>query len=364
MTAVTFQVAVTPESAIEFARVSGDWNPLHTDAAHAGTTPYRSVVLHGAYSAGLLSRMAGMHLPGTECLLHSMRLRFIAPIVLPATLNVSGRLAAENDTVGTVDVVVTDASSGMRYVEGSYDFSRQTPRKEPEAATSSELHGDSSAARVLITGSSGGLGGALLRRLGSNAVGVSRQPRAGMLHAPDIERIDETVGGTRLSAIVHCAWPSPDNVRLTDAADAVNSVDHYVSRPLRQMMKLAQLLRAQGTPDAVLVLIGSTAAEPGRHNYRMPLYSLGKSLIPGVARILAVELGAHGQRCVAVVFDVVEAGMNEGLGRTARIAHAGRAPTGNLPNADEAAAQLQWVLQNRSYLISGAVLRLSGGAMP
>src|SRR5215211_86917 len=50
------------ESEFGFANVSGDWNPLHTDPGHAARTAYRRPVLHGAFSAGLLSRLAGMYL--------------------------------------------------------------------------------------------------------------------------------------------------------------------------------------------------------------------------------------------------------------------------------------------------------------
>ena len=62
--------------------------------------------------------------------------------------------------------------------------------------------------------------------------------------------------------------------------------------PLREAIELAQLLKKRGTADSMLVLIGSTAAEPGRHNYRMPLYTLSKSLVPTLCRVLATELAA------------------------------------------------------------------------
>src|SRR5207245_5615377 len=139
-------------------------------------------------------------------------------------------------------------------------------------------------------------------------------------------------------AIVHCAWPRADNTRLIAVTDVGTAVEHYLAQPLRQIVRLAQFLRRHGTRDAMLVLVGSTAAEPGRHNFRMPLYSLGKSLLPLLCRILAVELGATGQRCAGVTFDVVDAGMNAGISKAARLAHADRVPSGQMPTADDAAA--------------------------
>jgi len=45
VTEASFDVEVTTDSAVEFAKLSGDWNPLHTDPAHAATTAYRSRLL-------------------------------------------------------------------------------------------------------------------------------------------------------------------------------------------------------------------------------------------------------------------------------------------------------------------------------
>ena len=358
----SFEVVVTPESAIEFAKVSGDWNPLHTDPAHAAPTAYRRPVLHGAFSAGLISRLAGMHLPGIDCLLHGMRLRFIAPIVPPARLVVHGRVAHERAGSGRVDATVSDATDGRRYVEASYDFGRHEIVAAPAPPVVAAARTGTPV--TLVTGASGGIGSAVLGRLGEGALGVSREPRDGMLHAPDPERLAEALGDRKVKAIVHCAWPSPDNARLTALAEPGAAVEHHVAGPLRQMIALAQLLRTHGTADAMLVLVGSTFARPGRHNYRMPLYTIGKSLIPELCRILAVELGPMGQRCVAVVYDVVEGGMNQRLSASARLRHADRVPAGRLPTAADAAAQVAWVLDNPGTLVSGAVLSLSGGAIP
>jgi len=42
--------------------------------------------------------------------------------------------------------------------------------------------------------------------------------------------------------------------------------------------------------SAIMLVIGSTAALQGRHNYRMPLYNLAKALVPELVLILALEL--------------------------------------------------------------------------
>jgi NAD(P)-dependent dehydrogenase (short-subunit alcohol dehydrogenase family) len=363
-TAAAFNVDVRPEDAIAFATLSGDWNPLHTDPEHAARTTYRRPVLHGAFSAGLLSRMAGMHLPGRDCLLHSMRLRFVRPIVPPVSLAVAGKVVADNGRLGRVEVTVSDAETGSRYVEGGYEFSRHEVESEREANDAGVDAGPSAAEPIIVTGATGGLGRAVLERLGADALGTSRSQASGLLEVPDLERIRDAVGDRRISAIVHCAWPPPDNQRLTSLGNIEGAVEHNVAAPLRQALNLAQLLNERGTPNAPLILIGSTAADPGRHNYKMPLYTLSKSLIPTLARVLSVELAATGRRCVALTFDVIEGGMNKRLSPSIRAMHADRAPSGKLPSLSEVADQIAWVLDNKNFLLSGATIDLTGAAIP
>lgn len=363
MKTAEFEVEVTKDDAKRFAELSGDWNPLHTDSDYAKKTEYRRPILHGAFSAGLLSRMAGMNLPGRDCLLYGIKLKFVAPIIPPARLRVHGQILRDNGHDGLVEVTVSDAVNGTQYVTGSYEFGRHQHEDRPQTT----LVTGSGAAEsvVLVTGAAGGVGSALLARLGRRGLGLSRSGAVGALAANNLDSLSELLVGRKIAAIVHCGWPSPDNLRLTALGGATEAaVHHHVAEPLSDSIKLAKALVDHGQPGATLLLVGSTAADPGRHNWRMPLYSLAKSLIPTLVNIMATELGARNQRCVGVVFDVIEGGMNAGMRDAVKLAHADRSPSGVLPSPHDAAGQLDWILSNSSMLMSGAVINLSGGAAP
>jgi 3-hydroxybutyryl-CoA dehydratase len=363
MTNSEFEVDVTEADARRFAELSGDWNPLHTDPAYAAETSYRRTILHGAFSAGLLSRMAGMHIPGRDCLLHGIKLKFVAPILPPARLRVRGVLLRDRGDGGVVEVTISDSASGAHYVDGSYEFGLHRHQASSQALAASEVV--SAEAPVLVTGASGALGTAVLSRLGIRGLGLSRSGAAGALTVPDLDRLPELLAGRKIAGIVHCGWPPPDNQRLTAlGSDTEAAIRHHVAEPLGDCLKLAQALSVHGRPGATLVLVGSTAAEPGRHNWRMPLYSLSKSLVPTLVKVLAVELGAGNQRCLGVVFDVIDGGMNGTMRDAVRLAHADRSPHGLLASTDDAAGQVAWVLDNTSHLVSGALISLSGGALP
>jgi NAD(P)-dependent dehydrogenase (short-subunit alcohol dehydrogenase family) len=380
MSSARFVVDIPADASIAFANVSGDWNPLHTDPSYAATTPYGRPVLHGAFSAGLLSRMAGMHLPGRACLLHGLRLRFVAPVLAPVSVVVEGRQVSGSASGGRVSVTISNRETGTRYVEGEYDFGLHTssldepaietlaPAIEDVAPQRANAASHGTEARYIVTGASGGLGRAICEQLGDRAIGVARSVREGLSRVEDLEAADEWVPrvleGRRLAGIIHCAWPSPDNAPLTELSDLLNPIEYHVAAPLRQCLALAAALRQHGQPGATLVLFGSTAAEPGRHNYRMPLYSIAKSTLPTMTRALAIELAKSEQRVVSVVLDVIDTGMNQGMGKLARIANANRSPFGTIPTAADAAAQVAWVLENPSPLVSGACMTLAAGALP
>ncbi len=362
MPEASFTTDLTVEDCTRFAELSGDWNPLHSNPDHAARSTYGRQVLHGAFSAGLISRLAGMFLPGTDCLLYGMRLRFVAPILPPARVVIHGKLAMGTLASGRVDATLRDARTGGCYVEASYEFGQHRmgdPVAEEPRQTRSQANDEP---LVLITGANGGLGSALRRRLGARARPLARHRAAGGF---DVS-IDGAVisEDTRVAAIVHCGWPQPDNRRLLELEDPGGSIDYHVAAPLRDVQALAALLARFGGDRSSLVLIGSTFAQPGRHYYRMPLYSIAKSMIPTVVNVLALELAAHQRRCLGVVFDVIDGGMNKGITEAARVAAADRSPWGELASPDEAAEQIVWLLDNDSRLASGATITLSAGAVP
>jgi acyl dehydratase len=56
---------VTESDIVSFAMLSGDWNPLHTDAEAAKATPYGERIAHGllvlSMATGLAERLGFMH---------------------------------------------------------------------------------------------------------------------------------------------------------------------------------------------------------------------------------------------------------------------------------------------------------------
>lgn len=69
------------ESDIEiFAELTGDHNPVHLDETYAAGTFFKGRIAHGMLSAGFISAVIGMKLPGPGAIYMSQTLRFLAPV--------------------------------------------------------------------------------------------------------------------------------------------------------------------------------------------------------------------------------------------------------------------------------------------
>ena len=60
-----FTATFSAADAIAFANLSGDVNPLHTDAAYAEAAGFPRPVLFGRMTSSLYSPLVGIYLPGS-----------------------------------------------------------------------------------------------------------------------------------------------------------------------------------------------------------------------------------------------------------------------------------------------------------
>lgn len=71
---------VSQEDIVVFAEVTGDKNPVHLDAEYAGRSMFKGCISHGMLTAGYISAVFGMELPGPGAIYVSQTLNFRAPV--------------------------------------------------------------------------------------------------------------------------------------------------------------------------------------------------------------------------------------------------------------------------------------------
>lgn len=83
---------VTEADIVAFANVTGDRNPVHLDAAYAATTMFMERIAHGMLSAGYISAIFGMQLPGPGSIYVSQSLNFKAPVKIGDTVVTTAKI--------------------------------------------------------------------------------------------------------------------------------------------------------------------------------------------------------------------------------------------------------------------------------
>jgi 3-hydroxybutyryl-CoA dehydratase len=77
---------VTETDINDFARVTGDFNPVHLDQAYAEKTIFKGRIAHGLLSLGFISAILGNILPGHGAIYLSQEVKFLAPVRIGDTI--------------------------------------------------------------------------------------------------------------------------------------------------------------------------------------------------------------------------------------------------------------------------------------
>jgi 3-hydroxybutyryl-CoA dehydratase len=79
---------ISAEDVKRFAEVVGDLNPIHLDAEFAEKSFFKKRIVHGAFLAGLISKILGMDFPGQGTVYISQNSVFKRPVYVDTTVYV------------------------------------------------------------------------------------------------------------------------------------------------------------------------------------------------------------------------------------------------------------------------------------
>lgn len=115
----SFTKTVTETDIILYAGVSGDFNPAHINAEYANASMFGQRIAHGMLSAGFISNVLGMQLPGPGTIYLGQELKFVKPVFIgdtvTATATVIERIEEKNRLV--LETIVTN-QNGDAVIKG------------------------------------------------------------------------------------------------------------------------------------------------------------------------------------------------------------------------------------------------------
>jgi len=91
----------------DFAKISGDFNPLHMNDEYASTTNFGKRVCHGMLLASFFSQLIGMYLPGKNSLYFSQTLNFRNPCFIDDNITIEGEIIEKKLNIKLIVIKTT-----------------------------------------------------------------------------------------------------------------------------------------------------------------------------------------------------------------------------------------------------------------
>jgi acyl dehydratase len=112
-------LTLTAEHVQTYAKLTGDYNPLHFDEAFAARTKFRELVVQGGLTTGLLHALVATDLPGPGSVFLSQNWKFTAPVYVGDTITAEAEVLTvhESKPVCRLRVTVT-RQTGETVLEG------------------------------------------------------------------------------------------------------------------------------------------------------------------------------------------------------------------------------------------------------
>lgn len=91
-------LTVTREAVETYAGITGDYNPLHFDAAFTARTRFGRLMAQGGIAKGLLHALVAMDLPGPGSVFMSQSWTFPKPVYIGDTITAEGEITSARES--------------------------------------------------------------------------------------------------------------------------------------------------------------------------------------------------------------------------------------------------------------------------
>jgi len=119
---VSFPFVVDAADMKAFADLSGDRNPLHTDAVFAKSKGFGGPVVYGGLIVAQVSRLIGMHLPGRDATWTRLKIDFRSPLMVGQEGLLEGRVLSVSDAVRMLKLALKVSANGTVIAKASAEI--------------------------------------------------------------------------------------------------------------------------------------------------------------------------------------------------------------------------------------------------
>ncbi len=114
----SYAKTITEADVVLFAGISGDDNPVHINAEYAAETMFKDRIVHGMFSAALISAVLGTRMPGPGAIYIDQQISFKAPVYIGDTVTATATVTDINQERRRVTLETTCSVKGKVVAQG------------------------------------------------------------------------------------------------------------------------------------------------------------------------------------------------------------------------------------------------------
>lgn len=364
-----------------FAKLTGDFNPVHLDRDFALRTPFGKPIVHGMLTAAFISTMIGMLIPGPGALWLSQTIEFINPGFVGDKIKV--KAVVKRKSLATrllvLDIVIEN-QNGLQLIKGESTVRMLMLTDQPREASVEKKE------VVLITGGSRGIGAATAKQLASlghpvaiNYVQAEREAESlvdeiivaggqaiaikGDVSNPDdvnaiFTQAEQSFGIVKI--VIHCAAPNP--VPQLFSSQTWETQQAHLDVQLRGAFNCAHraLPKMVESESGCFVFLGSIFGD-GLPPVQQSAYVVAKAALAALARALAVEYGPKGVRVNTVAPGITQTEMIANIPDKTKMLAKMNTPLRRLAEPGDIAEVISFLVSPAARHITGVTLPVCGG---
>jgi 3-oxoacyl-[acyl-carrier protein] reductase len=375
---------ITLQDVENFAKLTGDYNPLHMSDEYASKTSFKKKVVHGMLTASFISTIIGTKLPGAGALWFEQCMRFLAPVRVGEKIRIYVKVIQKSELRRVIVLQTIVFGEGNRKViegEGKVEV-----LKQQEEEKNDELTAGSDKGAVIVTGASRGIGAATAYKLAELGYKVVVNYRSSSQSAEKIVNTIINAGGRAIS--IQADVSSLDQVKnlVSQSLDSFDSIESVVNNASPEIlnrdfieMDWADIqeqidVHLKGTFNICkeiiphfleqnrgsIVNIGSvysTNVPP----IKMSAYCLCKTALGSLTRSLAVEYGPKGIRANIVSPGMTQTDLIADVPQKTKVITKMNTPLRRLGDPKWVAETIAFLIGDESAHITGQNFSVCGG---
>ncbi len=385
----TVSRTITAKDVATFARLSGDYNALHTDEEFAARTEFEQCVVHGFLHASLLSTLVGMKIPGNGALYLSQTIDFTHPVFIGDTVEAHGTIEKiDKDTrIVTIKTKITNQHGDYVLKGKAMVKVLRLATKEVEIVENLKPQLSDVLLKnktALVTGASRGIGRAIAAMLCVHGARVIVNYRYSEQAASNLVRELTAQGG--IATMIKADVTKPEEAaRLVSEVEAEGGIDILINNAGPKItsnsfetLDWAEMHRAheqivgsvfhvtkaalpalKSSKGRIVNVLSSAALGRTAHNW-LP-YVSAKAALLAMSKNLAQELGPKGVRVNMVSPSMTDTDLTAEVPDRIRQMMVSRTPLRRLATVQDVAGAILFLVSPLSEFITGENLLVTGG---